>query len=599
MNRITGFCLLLVCCFSFGCSALEQEYQKTTQKVDKIHAENTSETIRVYDDYLKMSAESENKVTERNRAFAGVQKMSKGEYSKAQSGGWLQKKITIKVNKPIGGHELLKTLSSQGVNITSSIPLGEMKYTGYGVQNLPVEAALQSLLGAMRLDYQIDYENQVVVVTPSRWKTWYFNLGSRTTEYVSGGGTSSGSSSSSSSSSDGDDEDEAVASTGSSDSSQGSITSQDDFWESLQDEIEERMTILVPVRENNSGNNSYLTSFGDSDLDRNPAAEAMAQEVQSQDNDTNDLFQEQLIGRCSFNPETGAVNVQAPHWIIEDLDKYFKRVRLQYDTVITFEGRLYMVKSDSDHSRGFDLSVFSEFISGYNLFMRNNALGGITLSTDDAFNISSGAKAVASNLFGVGKTDGSFNVFSAFLEKIGDVSIVQKPIISTTSGVPGYFSKFERQYYNTVSQQTASGGTGSAVVGTTNELVPVEFGTLLRINPRYDVDTGLVRAQLALSQKFLSGFQQTTQQISAGDKVVDVPVTIPLLTQSTYEGETIMRDGDLIIIGGQIEQESQKEEQGVPIVKDVAGIGDFFGTGVKSSSNLTYYFALTVKIEKM
>jgi type II secretory pathway component GspD/PulD (secretin) len=274
-------------------------------------------------------------------------------------------------------------------------------------------------------------------------------------------------------------------------------------------------------------------------------------------------------------------------------------VRLQYDTVITFEGRLYMVKSDSDHSRGFDLSVFSEFISGYNLFMRNNALGGITLSTDDAFNISSGAQAVASNLFGVGKTDGSFNVFNAFLEKIGDVSIVQKPIISTTSGVPGYFSKFERQYYNTVSQQTASGGTGSAVVGTTNKLVPVEFGTLLRINPRYDVDTELVRAQLVLSQKFLSGFQQTTQQISAGDKVVDVPVTIPLLTQSTYEGETIMRNGDLIILGGQIEQESQKEEQGVPIVKDFAGIGDFFGTGVKSSSNLTYYFALTVKIEKM
>lgn len=93
--------------------------------------------------------------------------------------------------------------------------------------------------------------------------------------------------------------------------------------------------------------------------------------------------------------------------------------------------------------------------------------------------------------------------------------------------MPADFRRTVTRYFNTVSQQAAAGGTGSAAVGTQNELIAQDFGTVLRINPRIDLSTGLIRAQIELIQTTQMGLQTVAQSLTSGDSVQQVNTQLP------------------------------------------------------------------------
>src|SRR5690606_32903544 len=94
----------------------------------------------------------------------------------------------------------------------------------------------------------------------------------------------------------------------------------------------------------------------------------------------NDLYIEKQVGNFSLNPETGAVTVQAPSWILRDLDAYLKGVQEKYNTEITFIGEVLLVTSTDQESEGVDLAGFASWAAGrYGAVISNNALGGITV----------------------------------------------------------------------------------------------------------------------------------------------------------------------------------------------------------------------------
>jgi len=174
---------------------------------------------------------------------------------------------------------------------------------------------------------------------------------------------------------------------------------------------------------------------------------------------------------------------------------------------------------------------------------------------------------------------------------------VQKPMITTTSGVPGVFSKKLITYYNTVSQQAAAGGTGSAATATTNILNQVELGTDLRINPRIDIASGLVRAQISLNQAIQSGSLTIQQTVNNGVSVSSIPTTIPLITKQNVSAEVLLRDGDLVILGGQQEENLQTNSNGLPGDEGPVS-GGVLGVRNATSDIQTYYFAMRVSVKK-
>lgn len=563
------------------------------------------------------------------------------EVDDRSSHDWLHAiKVSISARAPLPLSQIARKLSGDGINLSSMLPLDNYTFTG-NVNNLDGESALRLVLGSAGLDYEVDDARHVVSVKPLASRTWYMNMGPRQARFSnsqSGTGTSNGAATNSNSmygassvtggvsgSSSGTGmgniagttmptagNTSATPSGSSSGNTSGvEVSANDNFWSSLKIELDSRLTLLVPI---GSGSAGAMNGLGGLPNDPNalnqPLMGAMnpgalpaptAGQGQGGGNQLTGNFASRRLGTYALNPETGAVTVQAPHWLLADLDPYLKRVQEGYNTAITFVGEVVSVTTDAQNSEGIDIQAFGRWVSDrYRAVLSNNALGGLTVSftpgSNSPLSITPGQNAISNFNLGISRDDG-LQIFTAYMANFGKVSVIQRPILSTTSGIPGEFQRMIPRYFTTISQQAAAGGTGSAAVATQNNLQMVELGTLLRINPRYDFKTGLIRAQIDFLQNMLNGSQTVPQSVSSGNTVTQVPTVIPIVASMRYTGEALLKDGDLIIVGGQQDDSTQSSGNGL---SDTEGrpMSGLFGTRNTQKTVTTYFFALRVVTAK-
>lgn len=551
----------------------------------------------------------------------------------AKGSEWLKRqKVSINVRSPITLASVVESLAAQGVNISSDLKLNAYSFVGR-INETDAETALKIILGSTGLDFVVDDVRKVVVIRPMSSRSWYLNIGNRKSNFsaeaakgsvLANGSTTDplGNSSGSGATGGGQAFNSGATQLNTDVAGAGAgVSTQDDFWGSLSKEMESRLSVLVP-REM-AAKDAGAAPAGGAGMNVPPLPQAIApvappgfgpQPSQQQStsaaggspganapSDENGFVKRQ-IGSYSINPETGAVTVQAPTWILNDLDIYLKRVQEMYNTDITFSGEVILVTTNKDDSEGIDLNAFASFASGkFGFVVQNNALGGLTLSTAAGAlaSLTAPNQPVGGALVGATYNNGrnALQIFNAFLSEQGNVSVVQRPLITTTSGVPGIFSKKFTDYYNTISQEAVAGSTGAPVTATRNNLIPVDFGTELRINPRIDVSTGLIRAQLTLNQALQSGTKTIQQTITAGNNSVTVPTAIPIVTRQNLSGEILLRDGDLVVVGGQSEDSGTTNANGLPGQNGPVGAG-IFGVKQTTQTKQTYYFALRVSVNK-
>lgn len=577
---------------------------------------------------------NEARVTVHDRPFMPVEQVTE-----RIKGGFLKKIDNLSISataKTIPVSQVMAMLSARGINVVSDLPLNDYQYAG-SIHSMDAHTMLKIVLSTTGLDFDVDDDRRLVHVKPMASKTWYFNVGRRSTTFsASGDGGSGGSGSGSRSSSSG-----GSGSSSGSVSASGSLSmeSETGFWKSLEDELKARMSVMVPLgaksapaQASNAPSGAVAsppaqkkadTPVPYGNLSDAPVLDApmnlgelsklvdggglsmgaVSSLIGSSPNTGVTEYTSRTVGTYTMNQDTGAVTVQAPSWMLEELNAYFERIRDMNNAEITFTGQMVLVSDRDMNSAGLDISGFTNWVSkNYMGVVSNNALGGVTVSFPNGVglpSVSAQNMPVSGPILGVRSMglDG-IALFNAYLAEQGGYSVVQKPIITTTSGVPAEFKKTTTRYYNTVSQNVASSTTSTAV-GTQNELVPVDLGTILRVNPLLDMSTGLVRAQLSLSQVMSSGMQQIPQTITVGAGAQTYVTEIPILTKLAYSGEVLLKDGDLIIVGGQKEDSDTVSKNGLPGQKGgVQMAGGVLGTAKATQESSTYYFALVVRINK-
>lgn len=538
-------------------------------------------------------------------------------------GDWLREKtsIAIEIRNPTPLSAVVAKFAEHGINIVSDLPLDTITYVGK-VNPTDAQTALQAVLGSVGLDYQVDDARRLVLIKPMASRTWHLNIGRRKATYSSDGltassgsapgstatagagtaGTSSGGAYGSSpggapgmtslaygsqgagAPADGQTAAQVPASLTASASGTG-VVATDDLWQSLAAELSARLSILVPRA-------MATASTGSGPAAPTPPGSAAAGQ--------GDLYVRKMIGTYALNAETGAITVQAPHWILRDLDAYLTRTQEMYNTDITFDGEVVMVSSNRSDTEGLDIAGFARWVSGkYGAVVANNALGGVTVSFPDAGvpQLTTGTGA-AGPLLGLQYrgANAAVDVFNAYLSERGEVTVIQKPMLTTTHGVAGRFVKKTTDYYMISTQQAAAGGTGSAATATQNIPVPVETGTDLRVNPRIDPATGLIRAQVDFNLALRSGTRRLEQIVTIGNTVQSVPTNIPVITRQGSTGEVLMRDGDLIVFGGQVEDNLSSDANGLP--GEGGPLSGLLGARKATQGTQTYYFALRVSATK-
>jgi len=601
---LAGAATLTGGCMSHGVrKEIDRNESDARQKVEVLAARNTS-----------------SRVTEVSSLIVPVLKIPQ---TQGDSAAWLRaKRLALDLKEPVPLSTILQMVADSGVNLVIAVPqLESYSYAGTVTQG-NAETVLRVVLGSVGLDYEADDARRIVTVRPMAARTWVINLGNRQTSYTSGGGVGQGRNAGSQQGAGnsfgggnssiggmpgagggggvfgggnaggfGANASSQMGGSGNNGNMSGTgIQTRDDFWGSLAVELQNRLAILAADQAN-----AAIVQQGQAS--QMPAGYIPLQPSGASGSPNNQGARKQ-IGTFALNPETGAITVQAPHWVLSDLDKYFAQVQRMYNADISFQGEVLLVTHTRTDSEGLDVSSFGKFASGrYGAIVSNNALGGVTVNFADGNipNVVAGAQPVAGALMGVASAADGLQVFNAWLSEVGRVSVMQRPVMTTTSSVPAEFRREFNRCFNTISQEVASGGVGNAALGTTNTLQCKDFGIALTINPRYDLSANLVRAQISLNHVLPAGEQIIQQTISSGDNVRAVPTRIPLETRASYSGEALLRDGDLIVIGGQTEDSSSLDENGLP--GQQGALSGIFGTKRANRETKTYYFALRVSVK--
>lgn len=511
--------------------------------------------------------------------------------------------LSLSAREPLSLSDIIRGFSAQGLKVATELSLGDFTYAGYSFSKVSAPVALRIVLSSVGLDFEIEPKSGLVIIKPLPVKTWYLNIGNRKASYTTSpsaegqqggapGQASQGSSSSSMGQPGGSGPQfDSFRSSGSS-----SVSGKEDFWVSLKDELERRLKIQMRVPgAQPTPQPAALPPLPQSLPEGSPEVvpqQQFAQSFAAPVAQAQQVRREQVVGTYSLNAETGAVSVQAPGWLLGELDAYFTRIQKMYNTELTFTGEILALSTNDANSAGLDVTAFAQFLkSKYNFAISNNALGGITFNPDTG--VINADNALSGPKFGIYR-DG-ISIFNAYLANFGKLNILQKPTLSTTSGIPGDFRKTMVRYFNTVTQQAVPGTAGGApVVGTQNNLQQVELGTSLRINPRFDVSTGLIRAHIELVQNSLNGFQTINQTVTTARGNESVPTQIPIISKIIYSGEALLMDGDVIIMGGQTESSVTSNRQGTPGLMDLPLLGEVFGTKRESEEVTVFYFALKV-----
>lgn len=558
----------------------------------------------------EQKAQKPSNFTEQTGPLIAIKPLAK-EKQEAKEKEWLTNiRITLDPAKKasIPATAIVRMFRDKGINIVTSLPLDLYTYNGFGVTNVNAETALMVFLGAMGLDYDIDNSRQLVTIEPMKPKTWVFNIGNRRTSFNSGtdetvaSSTTSSDASTLSTSSSLTTSATTTATTSTPSSSSttnaNAISSSDDVWSKLSTELTQRLTILVPKP-------GAATATGTS-----PIVPALTQNApgqfptQSSGSTTSEFYNTQTVGRFSINPETGAITVQAPKYILKPLNEYLTKVQEMYNTTITFEGELVTITTNNSKSESIDWSLFEKVSGGVSTVIQNNVLGGavITPATAtnavvDALTIGNPSLAGANALFGLASSSKKFAAFNAFLSSVGQLKIKDTPLVTTTSGTPVNFQNYIVRHYQRYEQTSTTGTTGSAAVATNTIDVPYKTGMTLRIMPRYDVFTGLVRAPFSIQRAMKLGSETKINAISAGNTVTQLTTETPILSETSHDGELLLKNGDLVVVGGLKEDAEENNDSGVTGTLD-SPLKALTGKGTRSKTSTTYYLALRVTVSK-
>jgi general secretion pathway protein D len=163
----------------------------------------------------------------------------------------------------------------------------------------------------------------------------------------------------------------------------------------------------------------------------------------------------------------------------------------------------------------------------------------------------------------------------------GKVRILQRPRVQTSHAVPGYFFSGSTVPYVTGFYDYGFSGSFS----TRSQVEQVEVGVRLEVIP-YITPDGLVVLDIFQDISQLGEFVQIDQN--------QVPTTTSRNAQATLS----VRDGETIILGGYIEETRNSGKSGVPILKDLPLLGNFFRSKTDNNTRTELILLMHVTILK-
>jgi|TARA_R100001244_G_scaffold67720_2_gene55486 MSHA biogenesis protein MshL len=267
-----------------------------------------------------------------------------------------------------------------------------------------------------------------------------------------------------------------------------------------------------------------------------------------------------------INPGAGLVMVRSDGKSLAQVEEYLRRTQLIMQRQVVLEAKILEIGLNEGYQQGInwaDIQSASSVTASDGLpeDFTAQALAGQVITTSDI-----------GGLFSASVRAGDFTGLIELLGEQGNVQILSSPRISTVNNQKAVIKVGTDEFFvtdidfnNNNSAVTATDRTSTSV-----ELTPFFSGISLDVTPQISED-GAITLHVHPS---VSEVNDQKKVITVGDR----DVTLPLALSTVRETDSVIRaeSGQIVVIGGLIQNTSEDNNSAVPFFSEIPLLGELF-----------------------
>ncbi|MDR0664124.1 MAG: pilus (MSHA type) biogenesis protein MshL [Helicobacteraceae bacterium] len=292
------------------------------------------------------------------------------------------------------------------------------------------------------------------------------------------------------------------------------------------------------------------------------------------------------------NSTTGIVTITGTRRQIDRVSEYLDKLLNSLKKQVLIDVQIYEVQLDNNNVSGIDWSKLSLSFGSVNGI---DPIGDYRY--EDGWTGSTDARTITKGFTFSGRAHFDASGVLDFLKTEGDTRSLSNPKVLAMNNQPTLISVGKNINYQTLSSTTLSGSSsGSSTQTADNDSLFV--GVLLDITPQID-DDGYITLRLNPSYSDLLRTQDEdpcfngVQSIAGGNCIRQIA---PDTKSHRISSVVRVRDNDIIVLGGLIDNGNAITENKVPILGDIPFLGKLFGSKTTTIRNREIVFVLTPHI---
>lgn len=256
-------------------------------------------------------------------------------------------------------------------------------------------------------------------------------------------------------------------------------------------------------------------------------------------------------------PQAGIVVVRAMPAEIDVVRDYLKRAQLIMRRQVVLEAKILEVVLSDGYQTGINWSAISEVNGG-------NTIGfgvfGTSTTSPNGIGGAFQASYVASDFSGV----------IELLETQGSVQVLSSPRISTVNNQKAVIKVGQDEFFVTEISNTTTTTTGTTTNNPEVELTPFFSGIALDVTPQIsETDEIILHIHPSISE-----VEDQTKSITLGNQLVELPLALSTIRET--DSVVYARSGQVVVLGGLMQNKSMDVNSGTPVLGNLPVIGHLF-----------------------
>ena len=292
----------------------------------------------------------------------------------------------------------------------------------------------------------------------------------------------------------------------------------------------------------------------------------------------------------SLNPQAGVVVVTASAGELEAVGRYLSALQSSLSRQVVLEAKILEVSLSDGFQSGINWAALAEpgrrSVSLGQTGGAGLVTGGAVPNAGATGNLNPLAAVFPdfSRIAGFGGAFsaalqlGDFTAFIELLESQGEVRVLSSPRIATLNNQKAVIKVGSDEFFVTdIASTTVSSGAG-VTSSPTVSLTPFFSGIALDVTPQIS-EGGAVTLHV---HPTVSEVREQLKLLPLGETSREVP----LAASTIREADSVIRaqSGQMVVIGGLMQSSSDDRDAGIPVLKDLPGVGSLFRQTKRSGS---------------